>query len=124
MTLLLFCNRGSPREENKLETLGVLKGTFSYIWFLSVPVPLGRVTYTTMLSGIICGHVHVRARETVTWTILRDHVLVSNAPVCVASAHAGEKEMFFFIKYTDICIFKFTNVYNIYIVYTLYYIHL
>lgn len=80
---------------------------------MSVPVPLGRVAYAIMLSGIICGHVHVRARDTVTWTILRDDVLVSNAPVCVAFSHAGEEEVFYFIKYTDICICSLTNMYNI-----------
>lgn len=38
---------------------------------------------------------------TVTW---------SNAPVCVAFSHAGEEEMFYFIKYTDICTYVFINL--------------
>lgn len=91
---------------------------------MPVPVLLGRVAYAIMLSEIICGHVRVHTRVTVTWTILQDLVLVSNAPTCVAFSHARKEEMFYFIQYTDICICKFTNLFNIYILHKLYYMHL
>lgn len=89
---------------------------------MPVPIPLGRAAYTVVLSVIICGHTHVHIRDTVIWAILQDFVLVSNAPVSVAFSYARKEEMFYFIQYTDICICKFTNLFNIYTLHKLHYI--
>lgn len=108
--------RESCREEHEIEAFGVLKGTFCFLCVSSCFSWKSHVDGHPIRNNV---GTHVCAWGAVTRTTLQMTSQGITFMFVWLFSHTKEKKMFSFIKCTTICIYAFTNVYDIHISYKL-----